>query len=141
MAESEANIWYGSALKRGDGGSPTEVFTDFGLEITNVSGIVITRGTTDKTHMSSPIRYTEVLRTLLPPKPITISFNLLPTGLATLQTAIEGDEGNWQFVWPDGTKVTVKAGITDIDMAGGGTPDGKMEGSLTFTPTGKGTLA
>lgn len=139
MAESNANIWYGSILKKGDGGGP-EVFTDFGLEITNVSGIGITRSTTDKTHMASPNRYTEVLRGLLTSKPFTISFNLIPSGLAALQTAIEGAEGNWQFVWPDNTGITVKAGITDIDMSGGGTPDGKMEGSLIFTPTGKGTI-
>lgn len=139
MAESEADIWAGSALQKETNTPGT--YADFGLEITNVSGIGISRSTSDKTHMASPNRHTEVLFGLLTTKPITITFNLIPDGLPDLQAAIEGDAGNWRFLWPDGTSLTVKAGITDLDMAGGGTPDGKMEGSLQLTPTGKATLA
>jgi hypothetical protein len=139
MAESEANIWFGSILKKESAAPGT--YVDFGLEITNVSGIGITRSSQDKTHMASPDGYTEVLFGMKTSKPFTIAFNLIPAGLADLQTALEAGAVNWQFVWPDGTNITVKAGISDLDMAGGGTPDGKMEGSLEFTPTGKGTLA
>jgi len=140
MAETEADIGYGVIAKKGDGGSPTETFADFGLEITDVSGVGATRSAQDASHMQSPDRYTEMVYGLKTSKPFTISFNWIPENTAAIVAVLEGDPGNWQLLFADGTTCTVKAGITDLDISGL-TPDGKMAASAVFTPSGKAVWA
>lgn len=140
MADTEATIGYGVILKKGDGGSPTEAFTDFGLEITSAGAPGVSRSTSDVSHMQSPDGYTEMIFGLKTTKPFTVEFNWVPADTGSIKTVLEAGKKNWQIVFPDNSSCTVAAGITDLDISGL-TPDGKMSASATFTPTGKATWA
>lgn len=139
MTDTAADVWYGTILKKETAPS-SGTYSDFGLEITNVSAPGISRSAIDATHMQSPSQYTEMIFGTMTTKPITIEFNLVPSGVGTLKTAVETGKVNWQVVFPDTSSVTFAAGITDLDIAAGG-PDGKMTGSLTLTPSGVPTWA
>lgn len=133
MAESEADIGYGVVLKKGDGGSPTETFADFGLEITSADAPTVSRATQDATHMASPSRATEVIAGLLTAKPFNVEFNWIPANTQDIQDEVTGAAANWQMDFGDGTTCTIKCLFTDFTV-GGLTPDGKRSGSATLTP-------
>lgn len=139
MTDTAADIWYGTILKK-ETAPNAGTYADFGLEITNATAPGISRSALDATHMQSPDGYTEMIYGLKTTKPFTVQFNLVPAGLVDLQTAIEAGKVNWQIVFPDSSNVVFAAGITDLDVAGGG-PDGKMSGSFQLTPSGKATYS
>jgi hypothetical protein len=139
MADTAARVGYGVILKKGDGGSP-EAYTDYGLEVTSVSGVGFSRSAIDATHMQSADGYVEFIHGLKTTKPITVELNWLATNTASIQALLEGAKGNWRVQFPDNSTMTFKAAITDFDL-GSVTPDGKMTASMVFTPSGKATLA
>lgn len=139
MADTAARVGYGVILKKGDGGAP-EAFTDYGLEITSVNGIGFSRSSTSAVHMQSQDAYDEFIHGIKTTKPITVEVNWVAGLTASIQTLLEGAKGNWRVQFPDNSTLTVKAQITDFDL-GGMTPDGKMSATMTFTASGKPTLA
>ena len=139
MTDTAARVGYGCILKKGNGGAP-ETFTDYGLEVTAISGVGITRSSTDATHMQSPDGYTEMIHGLKTTKPFTVECNWIASATGAIQTILEGAKGNWQILFPDNSSVTFKAAVTDLDL-GSNTPDGKLTATLQFTPSGKPTWA
>lgn len=140
MAATEASTGYGIILKAGNGGTPTETFADFGLEITSVGAPGVSRSKQEATHMQSPNGYAEFVYGIKTTKDVAVTFNWVPANTATIVAAIEGGKKNWQIVFPDNTTATVAAAITDLDISGL-TPDGKMEATATFGPSGKANWA
>lgn len=138
MAETEADIAFGAFLQKGDGGSPTEAFTDIGLEITGTGAPGISRSSQDATHMKSPNGYTELIYGLRTSTPFNLELNFVPSDTPTVVAWMEGDKGNWRTTFPDGEYVTYAGAFTNFEI-GSLTPDGKMTASATFTPTGKAT--
>lgn len=139
MADTAARVGYGCILKKGNGGTP-ETFSDYGLEITSISGVGFTRSSIDATHMQSADGYTEMIHGIKTAKPFTVECNLIVSAVGAIQTILEGAKGNWQILFPDNSSVTFKAAVTDFDL-GSETPDGKMTATMQFTPSGKPTWA
>ena len=139
MTDTAARVGYGCILKKGDGGSP-ESFTDYGLEVTSINGIGISRSAVDATHMASANGYAEFIHGLKTTKPVTVTVNFVATTAGAIQTLLEGAKGNWQVAFPDESSVTFKAGITDFAV-GDLTVDGKMTATVQFTPSGQATWA
>lgn len=131
MAESEADIGYGVALKKETATPGT--YADFGLEITSTDAPTVSRATQDATHMASPSQATEVIFGLLTAKPFNVEFNWIPANTQDIMDEITGDPANWQMDFGDGTTVVIKCGFTDFTI-GGLTPDGKRSGTATLTP-------
>lgn len=138
MPATEASTGYGIILKAGNGGSPTETFADFGLEIKTIGAPGVSRSKQEATHMQSPDAHAEFVYGIKTTKDIAVTFNWVPANTASILVALNGGKKNWQIVFPDGTTATVAAAITNLDISGL-TPDGNMEASATFSPTGKAT--
>jgi hypothetical protein len=138
MVDTAADTGFGVILKKET--STPGTYTDYGLEIVSVNGIGFSRSSIDATHMASPDEYAEFIHGLRTTKPMTVGFNWVPSGTGALQTILDGAKANYQVQFPDNSTMTVKAALTDFD-AGGLTPDGKMEGTAIFTPSGKATWA
>ena len=135
--ETQAEAAFGVILKKGDGATPVEAFSDWGLEITDVTPPGWTREAIDATHHQSPNGWGEIIMSgIKRQKPFTIEFNWVPSDTHLVKTAIEAGLGNWQFLFPDATTLTVAAAITDFSP--GAMPvDGKMTGSAEFAPSGE----
>ena len=134
MPATAAAVGFGVILKKGDGGSP-EAFTDYGLEVTSVNGIGVSRSSQDATHMASPGGYAEFIHGIKTAKAVTIGFNLVPSSSTAMQSIVEGSKGNWRVQFPDNTTLTFTAGMTDFDI-GDLSPDAKMTGTCVLTPSG-----
>ena len=139
MADTAARVGYGCILKKGNGGTP-ETFTDYGLEITSISGVGFSRSSIDATHMQSADGHTEMIHGIKTTKPFTVECNWIASGTGALQTILEGAKGNWQILFPENSSITFKAAVTDFDL--GSIPvDGKLTATIQFTPSGKATWA
>lgn len=138
MVDTAADTGYGVILKKET--STPGTYSDYGLEIVNVSGAGFTRTSISALHMASADEYDEFIHGHRTTKPLTVVFNWVPANTAALQAILEGSKGNWRVLFPDNTSMTVKAALTDFD-AGTLTPDGKMEATVVFTPSGKATWA
>lgn len=141
MAETSADIAYGVILKKG-GALITDAYTDWGLEITNATAPGWTRDAIDATHHASPGGWGEVIMSgVKTQKAFTCEFNWQVANTGTIKTQLTAASMVfWKFEFPDGSSVATKAGISDFSP-GGMTPDGKMTGTLEFTPTGEPTWA
>lgn len=137
---TDADIGSGIILKKGNADGPPETYTDFGLEITSIDAPGMTRDVIDATHMQSPNNHREKILGLMDTPAINFAFNWDPSATDDLVTAIGAGIANWQILFPDASTVTVPGGITAFSMSGL-TPEGKMSGSGTFTPTGIATWA
>lgn len=138
MAETEADIAYEVVLHAGDGGSPTETFTDTGLEVTSITPPGRSRATQEATHMKSPLKHTELIFGFFTTKPVNVEFNFVASKLAAIMDHVDDGKKNWRIPFPDGSHVTFSAGITDFDI-GAMTPGGKMSATAVITPTGPAT--
>lgn len=63
MAETEADIGFGTSLWMGNGAEP-EVFTEVMVELIDINPPAISGGTTEATHHKSPSRHRERIATL-----------------------------------------------------------------------------
>ncbi|MDB5540525.1 MAG: outer capsid protein [Devosia sp.] len=141
MAETEADIAFGVVLKKG-GAAIGDAYTDWGLEITNATAPGFTRAAIDATHMASPNGWGEVIMSgVKNQKPFTVECNWIASFTGDIKTALTAAAMSfWKFEFPDGSSVATKAGISDFSP-GAMTPDGKMTGSIEFTPSGEPTWA
>lgn len=141
MAATQAEIGYGIILKKG-GAAIGDAYSDWGLEITNITPPGFTRAALDATHMQSPDGWGEVIMSgIKTQKPFTVEFNLIAGNVGTLKTELEATSMSyWQFLFPDGSSVKSLLGISDFSP-GATTPDGKLTGSIEFTPSGEPTWA
>lgn len=141
MAETQADIAFGVILKKG-GALIGDAYSDWGLEITNAVAPGWTREAIDATHHASPDGWAEVIMSgVKKQKPFTVEFNWIASATGTIKTAFEASSlVFWKIEFPDGSSVTTKAGVSDFSP-GGMTPDGKMTGSVEFSPSGEPTWA
>lgn len=142
MAATEAEVSFGVILKKG-GALIGDTYTDFGLELTNVTAPGWAREAIDATHHQSPDGWGEIIMSgVRRQKPFTAEFNWVAANTGTIKTAFEAAAlSYWKIEFPDGSSVITKIGITDFSPGDGMTPEGKMTGSAEFTPSGEPTWA
>lgn len=141
MAATAADIAFGVVLKKG-GALIGDAYSDWGLEITDATAPGFTRTAIDATHHASTDGWGEVIMSgVKRQKPFTLEFNWLVANTGTIKTELEATSMvHWKFEFPDGSSVITKAGISDFSP--GGMPvDGKLSGTLEFTPTAEPTWA
>lgn len=114
MAASQAQIGYGTLLKRGNGASP-EVFTPV-AEITSITPPQAESDDVEVTHMESPGRTKEYIAGMVEAGEAAFKGNWIP-GNATQDHLVgvladqkAGTVRNWQIVVPPGT--AAPAGLT-----------------------------
>lgn len=141
MAATEAEAAFGVVLKKG-GALIGDAYSDWGLEITDATPPGWTREALDATHHQSPNGWGEIIMSgVKRQKPFTIEFNWIVANTGVIKTALEAsDVVYWKFEFPDGSSVITLAGISDFSP-GAQPVDGKMTGSLEFTPSGEPTWA
>jgi hypothetical protein len=141
MAATNAEAAFGVVLKKG-GAAIGDAYTDFGLELDDVTAPGFTREALDATHHQSPNGWGEIILSAIKrQKPFSASFNWVAANTGAIKTAFEGDLAYWKIEFPDGSSVITKLGITDFSPGESMTPDGKMTGSAEFTPGGEPTWA
>lgn len=141
MAASEADIAFGIVLKKG-GAAIGDAYSDWGLEIVDVTVPGFSRAAVDATHHQSPDGWGEMIFSgVKRQKPFTVEVNWIVANTGTIQTELEEDTiVYWKIEFPDGSSLITKLGVTDFSP-GGAPVDGKMSASIEFTPTGKPTWA
>lgn len=104
MAETEAQIGYGTLLEYSDGGSP-ETFTAL-AEVTDITGPGMSRELPDATHMKSPGGWREFLGGLKDAGEITVECNHLPNNethgaeSGVLSLFASGERRAWRIKFP-----------------------------------------
>lgn len=136
---TNADIGYGIILKVGDGGSPTELFTDIGLEITSLTPPGYTRDALDATHMQSPDRFREFIAGLMDAGEVSMDLNWVPIAADAAIAALEAGKQNYQILIPGDVTITFSGICTAYSPSA---PLGdKMTASATFKVSGKPVLA
>lgn len=142
MAAATVKSAFGTVFQRGDGAGP-EVFTSV-IEVQNIGGPNINRGTIETTHHESPNNFREFLPNLPDGGEFSLEGNFCPAS-ATQTTPLIDDFNNqntrnYKIVWPD-------SGAAQFAFVGFPTAfnpsspfDGKMSFSGTFKVTGKPTF-
>ena len=140
MAATEADIGYGAIFKVGNGGSPTETFTDFGAEVTSITPPGYSRDALDATHMASPDKFREYIAGLMDAGEVSMDLNYVPsTGDAFVAALIAGKQ-NYQIDFPD-ANVTFTFSAICTAYQPTAPVDGKMTATATFKVSGKPVLS
>lgn len=132
MTASAAKIGFGTLLKIGDGAG-SEVFTTI-AEVKNVSGVGMTQGLAEVTHMESADRVREFIPTLIDMNPITFGINFLAdnTQHDAIQTDMKnGTKRNFKIVIADAT-FAFSAYITDFNFSM--EMEAAVQASITLKP-------
>lgn len=108
MAATNGTSGFGTLLKVGNGGSPTETFAAI-AEVKSISGPQISMEFIDATHMESPSGYREVLPSFKDGGEVSFDVNFLPAN--STQTGLTTDFENqtlrnFKIVWPDAAPTT-----------------------------------
>jgi predicted secreted protein len=131
---------FGTELQRGDGTTPTEVFTAL-ANVTNIGGPGLSRETIDVTAHDSPDAWMEFRGGLKDGGEVSVDINYDPAEHDVLVADFEDeDPRNYQLVFPDtgATTWTFAAILTGFEPEA--PYDDKLAASLTFKVTGKPTL-
>lgn len=143
MAETEADIGYGTIFKVGNGGSPTETFTDFGAEVTSITPPGYSRDALDATHMSSPDRFREYIAGLMDAGEVSMDLNYIPDTADAFVAAVIAGKQNYQVVFVDESAAAILT-FTFAAICTAYQPtapvDGKMTATATFKVSGKPVL-
>lgn len=140
---TEASTGFGTIFRTGNGSSP-ETFTEFG-EVTNVTPPNISRDSIDASHGQSPGGYREFIPGLVDGGEVTIEFNLIPGGVASLalmaEFALLGQEATKtrEIEFPNGAIWNFNAFLTGFQSES--PADDKMTGTATYKITGQPALA
>jgi predicted secreted protein len=133
---------YGSKLKLGDGGTPTEVFTSI-AEVIDLTPPALSRDSIDVTNQDTTNGWREKIPGFRDGGEVTFNCNWLPTNAThdattgLLSTFNDNDLHNWQIVLPDAITVVAFAGFLT-----GFEPDLPLEeqGQLSITITVSGPV-
>jgi predicted secreted protein len=133
---------YGSKLKLGDGGTPTEVFTSI-AEVIDLTPPALSRDSIDVTNQDTTNGWREKIPGFRDGGEVTFNCNWLPTNAThdattgLLSTFNDNDLHNWQIVLPDAVTVVAFAGFLT-----GFEPDLPLEeqGQLSITITVSGPV-
>ena len=103
MAATTGTSGFGTLLKAGNGGSPTETFTTI-AEIKSISGPQLSIEMIDATHMESPSSYREMKPSFKDGGEVTFDVNFLPANAThtALTTDFEAKTlRNFKITWPN----------------------------------------
>ena len=131
---------FGTELRRGNGGSPTEIFTAI-AHSTNISGPGLSRDTYDVTTHQSPERWREFIGGLKDGGEVSVDVNYDPADHDTLVDDLDDTNArNYELAFPDPDETVweFKAILTGVEPSA--PHDDKLTASLTFKLTGKPTL-
>lgn len=141
MARTQARSGFGLKLRRGDGGTPTETFTEI-PEVTDINTVGSkTRDSVEVTHLNSDNQYKEYIGTLKDSPEITVTMNWLVGNVtqALLDADFETSPPpirNWQIPLPgSGKRIEGAAFISELSQV---VPkDGAMVRTMKLRPSGK----
>lgn len=136
---------FGTLLKRGDGGSPTETFTSI-AEVLDIGGISLESAMEDVTSHLASGRYEESVPTTKKVGPVTFKLNFVPTATTHSYTSglVKDFDNqtlrNFKVVFPDAGSTTwaFSAYVSKVDIAA--PVKGVLSGDVTLTITGAPTL-
>lgn len=137
---------FGTLLKIGDGGSPSETFTTI-AEVTDLSGPALELKTIEATSHSSTDGWEEFIGGLLSGGEVTFDVNFIPTNpthsysAGLLRDMVNRTVRNFKLVFPNlsATTWTFAALVTGFEPKE--PTDDKLSASVTLQITGKPTLA
>lgn len=138
MATS-AKIGYGTLLKVGDGGSPTELFTTLNVEVTSITPFGYTREAIDATHMQSADSFKDYIAGLMDAGEVSIELSFIPSASDPVVAALVAGAQNYQILFPSIATFTFRAICTSYSPTA--PVDGKMSASAAFKISGKPTWA
>lgn len=136
---TDAAIGYGTLLKVGDGGSPTEVFTTLDAEVTSITPFGYTREAIDATHMQSPDSFKEYIAGLMDAGEVSVEMSFIPSASDPLVAALVYGARNYQILFPTIATFTFRAICTSYSPTA--PVDGKMTASAAFKISGKPVFA
>lgn len=141
MPATEADIGYGALFKVGDGGSPTETFTDFGAEITSITPPGYSRDAIDATHMQSADEFREYIAGLMDAGEVQLDLNYVAQVADAFVAAVIAGKRNYQVIVEGTPDVTFTFAGICTNYAPTAPVDGKMTASATFKVSGKPVLS
>jgi hypothetical protein len=133
MAFTGASSGMGSQIAFGDGthgGSVTYIKVG---EVTNVKPPAIGWNTEDATHLDSPDKLEEYIKTTMTAADAGFDFNYPPSAADTIFAASVVGDVDVQITYPNGVKMQFSGIITSYDP--GAITSGKMAGSVVIKPT------
>lgn len=141
MAETNAISSFGTKIQQGDGGDPTEAFTDIG-EIRDINGPGMKLDTIEVTHHLSPNATREWRPTLKDLGEVSFEIAFDPAnGTHDATTGLWKDHAdrtkrNFRLVFPDAAATTFEfaAYVTGIDFKA--PVEGIITADITLRPTG-----
>jgi hypothetical protein len=142
---TEALAAFGTLLKRGNGASPTEVFTSI-AEVLDIGGISLENMMADVTSQLAPGGYEESVPTTKKAGPIAFKLNFVPTNTTqSYATGLIKDYDDqtlrhFQVVFPDTGSTTwaFSAYVSKVDIAA--PVKGILSGDVILTISGAPTL-
>jgi predicted secreted protein len=137
---------FGTLLKIGDGGSPTETFTTI-AEVQDISGPDLKLNTEEATSHSSTGGWKESVATILEAGDVTFEIGFVPThathsySAGLIKDMVNRTKRNFKLVFPDtgATTWTFSAFVTKFQPKA--KVKGKLEASVGLEITGQPTLA
>lgn len=137
---------FGTLLKLGDGGSPTESFTTI-AEVTEIGGPELSLDTEDGTHHGSTGGWEEVIPTILRSGTVPFTIQYDPAGAThDASTGLLADMGdktlrNFELVFPDTGSTTWSFSAYVVGFTPGAPHDGKLTAECSLKISGQPTLA
>lgn len=130
----------GTALQRGDGGTPTEVFTTI-ANVTSIEGPGIEREEIDVTAHDTENNFMEFVPGLVDPGEVEIEVNYDPSEHDALVADFDDNEPrNWRLVFPDADATTWQFSAFLSEFSPEAPVDDKLAASMTFKVTGRPSL-
>lgn len=131
---------FGAELRRGDGATPTEVFTAIGHS-TNISGPGISRATYDVTTHQSPEQWREFIGGLKDGGEVTIDINYNPAIHDPFVEDFDDSEPrNYELAFPDPDQTVWSFGAILTGFEPTAPHDNKLSASMTFKVSGPPTI-
>jgi predicted secreted protein len=131
----------GYTLKRGDGGSPTEVFTALG-KVINFNGPGLTGKSIDVSALDNVSGFREKVQGLNDAGQLTVELEFMPDDdqhQKLLGDYVARTLRNWQVLWPDGATVWAFSAYI-IKVTPKGALDAAVTASVDLDITGEPTL-
>lgn len=126
---------FGTTFARGDGTTPTEVFTTL-AGVSNIGGPGMSRETIDVTAHDSPDGYREFIGGLRDAGEISIDLNYRPEVHDSLVEDLDAENPiNYKLTFPDGTEWAFPAILTEFEPEA--PIDDKLAASATYKVSGK----
>lgn len=135
--ETQAEATFGVILKK-ESSPGSGTYTDYGLEVVDVTPPGFTQAAIDATHHQSPNGWGEIILSgIRRQKPFTVEINYVAAETFNIKDIAEAGMANWQILFPDATTtVTFAAGVTDFSP-GPFPVEGKASATIEFTPSGE----